>query len=231
MLARAPSPTPSYRGTGALAGSAAPNRPPSIAPSLRTAGPPPARRLPGAALGLRPPSPCSSRSSAEGALRRVPSAAPKGPITFRISSISPPHQTRSSSLPPTPPPSRPPLYGPARPASSSRSPGPVHYAWMNPRVPPPPLPHREGKHLETSNLVILRGKCRVGIICWEEAAAHSTVRALEEMEDLLRKRFPGQWMHPQRGEVSKLVRGLMDVVLAVLAFTEETEVGLKVSIT
>lgn len=102
---------------------------------------------------------------------------------------------------------------------------------MNPRVPPPPLPHREGKHLETSNLVILRGKCRVGIICWEEAAAHSTVRALEEMEDLLRKRFPGQWMHPQRGEVSKLVRGLMDVVLAVLAFTEETEVGLKVSIT
>jgi hypothetical protein len=100
---------------------------------------------------------------------------------------------------------------------------------MNSRVPPPPLPHREGKHLETSNLVILRGKPRVGIICWEEAAAHSIVRALEEMEDLLRKRFPKQWMHSQRGEVSKLVKGMMEVVLAVLAFTEETEVGLKVS--
>ena len=100
---------------------------------------------------------------------------------------------------------------------------------MNPRVPPPPLPHREGKHLETSNLVILRGKPRVGIMCWEEAAAQSIVRALEEMEDLLRKRFPGQWMHPQRGEVSKLVRGLMDAVLAMVALTEETEVGLKVS--
>lgn len=100
---------------------------------------------------------------------------------------------------------------------------------MNPHVPPPPLPHREGEHLKTSNLVILRGKPRVGIICWEEAAAHSIVRALEEMEDLLRKRFPKQWMHSQRGEVSKLVKGLMEVLVAVLAFMEETEVGLKVS--
>lgn len=230
MLACAPSPSPSI-GPRALVGTAAPTRPPSIAPTLRTGGPSPNRRLPGAALGVRPPSPCSSRSSAEGMLKRKPSVAPNGPMTFRISSLSPPYRTRTSSLPPTPPPSRPLLHGPARPATSSRNPSPIHYAWMNPRVPPPPLPHREGEHLKTSNLVILRGKPRVGIICWEEAAAHSTVRAVEEMEDLLRKRFPRQWMHSQRDEVSKLVKGLMEVVLAVLAFTEQTEVGLKVSST
>lgn len=102
------------------------------------------------------------------------------------------------------------------------------YAWINPRIPPPPLPLREGERFETSNLVILREKPRLRIICWEEAASYSVVRALDEMEALLRKRFPKQGMHSHRSVVSRLVTGLMEVVSKVLSLTAETQEGTKV---
>ncbi|GJN88557.1 hypothetical protein Rhopal_001523-T1 [Rhodotorula paludigena] len=170
---------------------------------------------------------------------RVPAQGRLARYRFRPSSSSAQLGERytsrysSASRPATPPPSRPPSG-----SSATFRPVPPQYAFIDPSIPPAPLDstrHPEGSQLLRSNLFVARGKPRLATAYWEQGAAYRMHQALEAHVGEVRERYyrmrgaGSGAFEDWRATVSREVRGLCELALAILRLMRSTIEGFEVN--